>query len=76
MNDKELKLFAFQPKTGFAQLSFFVMALNEKEALSAVENFIKETFGSTCSAPYAGFGTDAYEMTVLKRGEVIDNAND
>lgn len=76
MNEKELKLFAFQPKSVFGQQSFFVMAINEEEALKSVENFIKETFGSTCNAPYAGFGTDAYEMTVLKRGEVINNAND
>ncbi len=75
MKDQEMKLFAFQPN-GFGQYSFFVMAETEREALRAVERYIKKTFDSTCNLPYAGFGTDVYKLTVLNRGEVIDNAND
>lgn len=52
------------------------MAASEKEASEAVERYIEETFGSTCSYPYAGFGTDGYKLTVVGRGEVIVNAND
>lgn len=69
-----MKLFAFQPQ-GYGQYSFFVMAADE-EARSAVARHIKETFSSACNYPYAGFGTAAYKLTVLGRGEVIVNAND
>lgn len=75
MENKEMKLFAFQPN-GYGQYSFFVMAENEQEASCAVEQYIKETFDSTCSLPYAGFGTDSYKLSVLDRGKVIANAND
>jgi len=70
-----MKLYAFQPN-GYGQYSFFVMAENEDEARQAVERYIEETFDSTCSLPYAGFGTESYKLTVLNRGEVIVNAND
>lgn len=70
-----MKLYAFQPD-GYGQYSFFVMAENEREARRAVERHIEKTFDSTCNLPYAGFGTDAYKLTVLNRGEVIANAND
>jgi hypothetical protein len=70
-----MKLYAFQPK-GYGQYSFFVMAENKTEACRAVERYIEETYDSTCNLPYAGFGTDAYKLTVLTRGEVIANAND
>ena len=75
MNKQEMKLFAFQP-TGCGQYSFFVMAASEREAFEAVERYIEETFGSTCSYPYAGFGTDGYKLTVVGCGKVIANAND
>lgn len=75
MSNQEIKLFAFQP-TGYGQYSFFVMAASEGEALQSVERYIEENFGSTCSYPYAGFGTDGYKLRVLGRGEVIVNAND
>lgn len=75
MNNQKMKLFAFQP-TGYGQYSFFVMAAGEREAFEAVERYIGETFGSTCSYPYAGFGTDGYKLTMLGRGEVVVNAND
>ncbi len=75
MKNKEMKLYAFQPK-GYGQYSFFVMAADEQEARLAVERYIEENFDSTCNLPYAGFGTDSYQLTVLDRGEVIFNAND
>jgi hypothetical protein len=75
MNNQEMKLFAFQP-SGCGQYSFFVMAANEREASESVERYIKDTFSSTCSFPYAGFGTSDYKLTILGRGEVIANAND
>jgi hypothetical protein len=75
MNNQEIKLFAFQP-TGSGQYSFFVMAANENEAYEHVAQYIKKTFSTTCSYPYAGFGTSGYKLTILGRGEVIDNAND
>lgn len=75
MQNNEMKLFAFQPN-GYGQYSFFVMAADEQEARRAVEQYIEETFDSTCNLPYAGFGTDSYKLTVLERGEVISNAND
>lgn len=75
MKAQKSKLFAFQPK-GYGPYSFFVMAEDEPEARRAVERFIEENFDSTCSLPYAGFGTDSYKLTVLDRGEVIFNAND
>ena len=75
MEIRHLKLFAFQPK-GYGQYSFFVMAENETEARRAVEEYIENNFDSTCNLPYAGFGTDVYKLTVLNRGEVVDNAND
>ncbi|MCW5961580.1 MAG: hypothetical protein KIS76_15560 [Pyrinomonadaceae bacterium] len=70
-----MKLFAFQP-SGYGQYSFFVMAEDLTEALHAVEKYIAETFDSTCSLPYAGFGTESFKLTVVDRGEVITNAND
>ncbi len=76
MKDKEMKLYAFQPASGYGQYSFFVLAANKNEAFAAVERYIMENFDSTCSLPYAGFGTDSYKLTVLERGEVIANAND
>ena len=69
-----MKLFAFQPNN-YGQYSFFVMA-NETEAHQAIEEYIAENFDSTCVLPHAGFGTDAYKLTILERGEVIYNAND
>lgn len=76
MRDQEMKLYAFQPTNDYGQYSFFVMAENEDEARRAVERYIEETFASTCTLPYAGFGTDSYKLSVLDRGEVIYNAND
>lgn len=75
MKNQEIKLYAFQPN-GFGQYSFFVMAADEAEARRAIEEYIAENFDSTCNLPYAGFGTEAYQLTVLKRGEVVFNAND
>lgn len=75
IENKRMQLYAYQPK-GYGQYSFFVIAADEREARRAVEKYIEDNFDSTCSLPYAGFGTDSYKLTVLDRGEVIFNAND
>lgn len=64
-----MKLYAFQPD-GHGEQSFFVMAESEHEAKGFVDAYI-EANNPDCDR----WGTDYYKMTVLDRGEVIENDN-
>jgi hypothetical protein len=69
-----MKLYAFQP-SGHGEPSFFVMAEDEAEAVQAVETYIKNEEAKGRVLDYDQWGTDYYQMTVLDRGEVIENDN-
>jgi hypothetical protein len=80
-----LRLYAFQPK-GHGQASFFVMAANEEEAIAAIDKFIEEEKAKASDDEFAdvhlddydvdGWKTDYYKLTVLERGQVVENDND
>lgn len=76
-------LYAFQPQ-GHLQKSFFVMAKNKEEAISAIKKYIddhskeeneyQDDYLSEHS--YIGFGSDYYLVSELKENEVVINDND
>ena len=69
-----MKLYAFQP-TGHGQLSLFTIAESSTQAFQVVDKYVKEN-GGVNSYDFQGWGTDDYEMTELKPGQVITNNND
>jgi serine protease inhibitor ecotin len=77
-----LRLFAWQPK-GHGEMSIFVLAENEVEAIAAVEAEMlrQEALDEdddnyyTCGS-FNGWGTDYYVLTVAEPGQVIFNYNE
>jgi hypothetical protein len=81
-SNNELRLFAFQP-SGHGEPSFFVLASSEDEARKAIDARVAEVYASSEHEPYGydawkdnSYGPDYYQLTVVSRGEVIENDND
>jgi len=78
-----MKLYAFQPR-GHGQLSFFVMAENEADALAAIDAEIAKHQKDRddydlmwwSSFDISGWRTDYYKLTVADAGQVVTNDND
>jgi len=69
-----MKLFAFEPN-GHGQLSFYIIAENEKEAFELVDKYVKENYFKNNKYDYEaeGWGTTYYILRKAKKGEVIEN---
>jgi hypothetical protein len=79
---EELKLYAWQPK-GHGELSWFVVAATEAEAKRAVDREIARRRALARSdleyigaSEIEGWGSDYYMLTVAKRGQPVENANE
>lgn len=73
-----MKLYAFQP-TGHGQLSFFVMAESESEAIEYLNVHINKKYkfnNGSYKYEAEGWGTDDYKLTIMDEGHVIENDND
>jgi hypothetical protein len=77
-----LKLYAWQPN-GHGELSWFVVAETEAEVKDAVDREIARRLAlpwddqdhiSVCEVE--GWGSEYYTLTVAKRGQPVDNANE
>jgi hypothetical protein len=66
-----VKLYAWQPE-GHGELSFFVCAESQEQALAAVEMSVRSLRGNECS----GWGTDYYQLRIFDPGKVAFNQND
>jgi hypothetical protein len=76
-----MKLFAWQPN-GHGELSWFVAAVDEEEARTAVEAEIARRSAIPAGnsdhisrLDFVGWGTDYYTLTVADRGCVLCNDN-
>jgi hypothetical protein len=71
-----MKLYAFQPQAP-GQLSYFVAATSEEEAIAAVRERIDQGVSNRTLSLHEvqGFGTPLYELTVLDAGQVVVNDN-
>lgn len=70
-----MKLYAWKPD-GHGELSFFVMAESEAQAVACVEKEIDRMRASGKYCYFEGWGTDYYILTVVGPGVVVINENE
>jgi hypothetical protein len=82
LSGEGLRLYAWQPK-GHGELSWFVVAETEAEAKDAVDREIARRRALPWDDPehiggynVARWGSAYYTLTVAKRGQPVDNANE